>query len=99
MPIIFSFAGLKKYFVERVAKLAAERNLGLMGWEDAFMDQDGNPFHLDQIGNKDMTAYPWDNIWEWGASQRAYKLANAGYKVSGSVPGKKGVRRFSFITH
>ena len=68
--------------MERVANLTAARNLGMRGWEDGFMDEDGNPFPLDQIDNMDMSANPWDNIWEWGVSQRAYKLANAGYKVT-----------------
>ena len=70
------------YFVERVANLTAARGLEMRGWEDGFMDGDGIPFTLDHFYNKNMSANPWDNIWEWGASQRAYKLANAGYKVS-----------------
>ena len=27
-------------------------------------------------------ANSWDNVWEWGASMRAYRLANRGYKVN-----------------
>ena len=80
MPLVF--AGLKKYFVERVANLTAERGLGLRGWEDGFMDGDDNPFSLDQLENEDISANIWDNIWEWGKAQRAYKFANAGYKVN-----------------
>lgn len=45
------------------------------------MDGNGDPFPLDHMDNKEMSANPWDNIWEWGVSQRAYKFANAGYKV------------------
>ena len=73
--------GLKKYFAVRVANLTATKGLGLRGWEDGFMDADGNPFPLNEIMNDDVSANPWDNIWEWGASQRAYRFANAGYKV------------------
>ena len=47
------------------------------------MDADGNPFPLNDLMNDDVSANPWDNIWEWGASQRAYRFANAGYKVLG----------------
>lgn len=28
-----------------------------------------------------MIAYNWENVWEWGQGDKAYKLANAGYKV------------------
>ena len=73
--------GLKKYFAVRVANLTATKGLGLRGWEDGFMDADGNPFPLNDLMNDDVSANPWDNIWEWGASQRAYRFANAGYKV------------------
>ena len=75
-------SGLKMYFVERVANLTATRGLEMRGWEDGFMDGDDIPFSLDNFSNKNVSANPWDNIWEWGASQRAYKFANAGYKVN-----------------
>ena len=79
--MFFVILGLKKYFAVRVANLTATKGLGLRGWEDGFMDADGNPFPLNEMMNDDVSANPWDNIWEWGASQRAYRFANAGYKV------------------
>ena len=36
-----------------------------------------NPF----FANKQVIANVWDNIWEWGVGDRAYRLANAGYQV------------------
>lgn len=31
--------------------------------------------------SRDITVYSWENIWEEGNGDKAYKLANAGYKV------------------
>ena len=33
------------------------------------------------FAGSEVTAYAWQNIWEWGVAKRAYNLANAGYKV------------------
>lgn len=33
------------------------------------------------IFSRDITVYSWENIWEEGNGDKAYKLANAGYKV------------------
>ena len=30
----------------------------------------------------EVIAFVWQNIWEWGVANRAYKLANSDYKVS-----------------
>ena len=68
----------------RVAKITADRGLGLGGWDDGVIDKEkpgGQPMPLAELGNKDLTAYDWKDVWEWGPSP-AYKLANAGYKVS-----------------
>ena len=32
--------------------------------------------------NKEVYAYAWNNVWEWGGGKHAYTLANAGYKVN-----------------
>ena len=69
--------------MERVAKITAERGLGLRGWADGLLykgNKTGEPFSLAKLANKDLTAYDWHDIWEWGPSP-AYRLANAGYKV------------------
>lgn len=33
------------------------------------------------VFSRDITVYSWENIWEEGNGDKAYKLANAGYKV------------------
>ncbi|MBY0419794.1 MAG: carbohydate-binding domain-containing protein, partial [Pararheinheimera sp.] len=74
-------ADLKPYFVAKVAQLAANRQLTLGGWEDGLMYDAKNPFNRQQFANEKVYANVWDNIWEWGVADRAYRLANAGYQV------------------
>lgn len=31
--------------------------------------------------SREIIALNWENVWEWGQGDKAYKLANAGYKV------------------
>ena len=56
-------------------------NLSLGGWEDGFIEKDNIPYLRDTLNNSDVIAYSWDNVWEWGAAARAYRMANKGYKV------------------
>jgi len=74
-------ADLKPYFVSKVAQLAANRQLVLGGWEDGLMYDAKTPFNRKQFANENVYANVWDNIWEWGVADRAYRLANAGYQV------------------
>lgn len=74
-------ADLKPYFVSRVAELADRRGMALAGWEDGLMYDANNPFNREQFDNERLIANAWDNIWEWGVADRAYRLANAGYEV------------------
>jgi hexosaminidase len=73
-------ADLKPYFVSKVAALTALRGLDLAGWEDGLMYDANNTFNREQFANKHVLANAWDNIWEWGVADRAYRLANAGYE-------------------
>lgn len=74
-------ADLKPYFVSKVAALANKRGLALAGWEDGLMYDAANTFNRAEFNNKRVMANAWDNIWEWGVADRAYRLANAGYEV------------------
>lgn len=81
-PTIVGVADLKPYFIKRVAELANKYDLALAGWEDGLMDTNTNePFAREQFPNDRMLVNPWDNIWEWGAGDRAYRFANADYGV------------------
>ncbi len=72
-------ADLKPYFVRQLAKLTAQRGLALAGWEDGLMYDKLNTFERTQLDNPSILANAWDNIWEWGVADRAYRLANNGY--------------------
>ncbi|KAL3885100.1 hypothetical protein ACJMK2_025198 [Sinanodonta woodiana] len=73
--------GLKKYFVERVTRIAQTLNLTVAGWEDGYIGDENQPFPVEDMGNHDFIANAWDNVWEWGAAMRAYRFANRGYKT------------------
>lgn len=72
---------LKPYFVSKVAELANIRGLALAGWEDGLMYDATTTFNRNQFKNETVIANAWDNIWEWGVADRAYRLANNGYQV------------------
>ncbi|GAB2919055.1 beta-N-acetylhexosaminidase [Rheinheimera gaetbuli] len=74
-------ADLKPYFVRKLAELTASRGLALAGWEDGLMYDKLNTFERTQLDNPRILANAWDNIWEWGVADRAYRLANNGYQV------------------
>lgn len=73
-------ADLKPYFVSKVAQITNTRGLKLAGWEDGLMYDPTNTFNRKQFANEHVLANAWDNIWEWGVADRAYRLANAGYE-------------------
>ncbi len=54
--------------------------MGLGSWEDGAMEpEDDEPYHF--VANTSVYTNCWSNRWELGQGDRAYKFANAGYKV------------------
>lgn len=74
-------ADLKPYFVGKLAAITSKRGLALAGWEDGLMYDPANTFNRRSFTNERVIGNAWDNIWEWGVADRAYRLANAGYQV------------------
>ncbi|GLP97279.1 family 20 glycosylhydrolase [Paraferrimonas sedimenticola] len=74
-------ADLKAYFSARVSQIAKAKGLNLAGWEDGLMYDQTQPFAREQFATDKVLAHAWDNIWEWGVADRAYRLANADYQV------------------
>ena len=72
---------LMTYFVLRVADEVYAQGLDLSGWEDAFLHQ-GVAMNTSSFPNDNVYAYAWNNMFEIGGGERAYVLANAGYKVA-----------------
>ena len=58
-----------------------DAGLNLGGWEDGLMATGSTPFNRTELPNTEVYGNAWDNVWEWGTAERAYKLANVGYKV------------------
>ncbi|MFC3033072.1 family 20 glycosylhydrolase [Pseudoalteromonas fenneropenaei] len=80
-PGVIGVQDLKPYFTKRVSEIFARRGIAPGAWEDGLMYDTTNPFKRDEFANKTFTANVWDNIWEWGVADRAYRLANDGYQV------------------
>ncbi|XP_055958409.1 beta-hexosaminidase isoform X2 [Patella vulgata] len=72
---------IKQLFVRHMSNLTADMGLDLAAWEDGVMEAGSKPYPRNILQNRNVYAYAWDNIWEWGQAGRAYTLANAGYKV------------------
>jgi len=77
-----SIEELGEYFLKRsgeiINKIDNSIDLGL--WEDGAIEDKG-PYNKSELFPNDVYTYAWQNVWEWGVSNRAYKLANADYKV------------------
>ncbi|MEN3160234.1 family 20 glycosylhydrolase [Alkalimonas sp. NCh-2] len=74
-------ADLKPYFINRVAQLSHQRGLAMAAWEDGLMADKVRPFRREQFDNKEVIVNAWDNIWELGYGDRAYRFANEGFQV------------------
>lgn len=79
-------AALWRHFYQRVDGILATRGLVTSGWEELGLrhhtvdgkprvDPDPQPEHLKR------RIYVWNNVIGWGAEDRAYQLANAGFPV------------------
>ncbi|XP_060070933.1 beta-hexosaminidase-like [Ylistrum balloti] len=74
----------KEYFVTRIARMAKQDDLELGVWEDGIVDHNtSEPYNQDMLGSMvgHIYTYPWNNKWESGTGNQAYRLANSGYKV------------------
>ncbi|XP_033725870.1 uncharacterized protein LOC117315681 [Pecten maximus] len=72
---------LKGYFAARIANQVATRGINTGAWEDGLMEGK-DPYDRTKLPNNiNVYGYAWDNVWEWGVGERAYRLANSGYKV------------------
>ncbi|OWF49612.1 uncharacterized protein LOC110451484 [Mizuhopecten yessoensis] len=83
-PDVHNMQKWKEYFLKRIFKMAEQENLKLGVWEDGIIDQNTTePYNNNLLGamSGNVFTYPWNNKWEYGMGNEAYKLANAGYKV------------------
>jgi hexosaminidase len=72
---------MAQYFVHRFSNILAERNLIAAGWEEIAL------LHGDEVKpnpafvGKNLQPFVWNNMWNSGAEDIGYQLANAGYPV------------------
>jgi len=75
------------YFVDKFSKILSDRGIVTAGWEEIALkkvhDAEGD-LTVEQneaFKEKGFVPYVWNTVWGWGGEDRAYKLANAGFKV------------------
>ncbi len=75
------------YFVDRFSKVLEDRGIVTAGWEEISLikgeDEEGEPTveQNEEFKERGFVPYVWNTVWGWGGEDRAYKLANAGFKV------------------
>lgn len=70
------------YFKKRVAAILKDHKLNIGGWEETVLTTEKKTKKIDHrfIGDG-FVAFIWNNMWNWGAEDLAYRVANAGYPV------------------
>ena len=74
------------YFVERFSKILAAKKISTAGWEEIGLEKQIVEGRDEVAPNMEFvksnfTPYVWNTVWGWGGEDRAYQLANFGYKV------------------
>ncbi len=75
------------YFVDRFSTILQERGIETAGWEEIGLkkvlneDEELIPVVNEDFLTRNFKTYIWNTVWTWGAEDRGYKLANAGYQV------------------
>ncbi|MFT6716425.1 MAG: hexosaminidase [Saprospiraceae bacterium] len=75
------------YFVDRFSTILDDREITTAGWEEIGLKKEVNedddivPVVNEEFLERNFHPYIWNTVWTWGAEDRGYKLANAGYKI------------------
>lgn len=75
------------YFVDKFSTILSDRGIVTAGWEEIALkkghDEEGETTveQNEAFKEKGFVPYVWNTVWGWGGEDRAYKLANAGFKV------------------
>ena len=83
---VAGFEDLAAHFLRRLSDLLAEKGLATGGWEEiALVEEQHNGRTLKKPNpmflGRGFRAWVWNNVWDWGAEDLGYRLANAGYEV------------------
>ncbi len=66
-------------YVDNITEYSSDISY-LHSWEDGVMDEQDEPFSTETLAVP-IYSNAWSNVWEYGNGERAYRLANANYKV------------------
>jgi hexosaminidase len=75
------------YFVDRFSTILANKGITTAGWEEIGLkkvvndDDEVVPVVNQEFLERNFHPYIWNTVWTWGAEDRGYKLANAGYQI------------------
>jgi hexosaminidase len=72
---------LPEYFVIRFSNILAQHGLVAAGWEEIALIHGSEIKPNPKLVGKNLRPYVWNNMWNSGAEDIGYKLANAGYPV------------------
>lgn len=71
--------------MKKLGQMAEAWNLSLGFWEDGLINKtSGKPFTKSEVfpSSVDVYGYTWQTVWEWWGGDRAFNMANDGYKVN-----------------
>ncbi|TXK36711.1 family 20 glycosylhydrolase [Pontibacter qinzhouensis] len=85
-PQIKSTDDLWTYYFGKVNNILKAKGLYMSGWEEVALQKtkvNGKTRYVTNpaLAKENVHAYVWNIVWGWGSEDRAYKLANAGYKT------------------
>lgn len=72
------FTDLKDYFLTRIIRYLAQKNIQVAGWEEIALRK-GIP--NGKFAGSNVLSYCWNSIPEWKGDEKPYLLANGGYPV------------------
>ena len=74
---------LQAYFFKRLLKTLGKRDYKIHGWEEVSLlkNPDGSYSTNPEFVGKDIIPHVWNNIFEYGNMDLAYRIANAGYDL------------------
>ena len=75
---------IRIYMLTKIGKIAEKLNVSLAFWENGLMNiSSEKPLVKDDVFPKsvDVYGFAWQTVWQWFGGDRAFNLANGGYKV------------------
>ena len=74
---------LQAYFFKRLLKILEKDNYKIHGWEEVSLlkNPDGSYSTNPEFVGKDIIPHVWNNVFEYGNMDLAYRIANAGYNI------------------